>query len=557
MPARKIPKAEPPPLDWLDADTVERVRAALRARPFLKERAGAIELVQTHISSVYLTPKYVFKFKRPLDVGFADFRALRDRLRFCRAELRLNRRLAPAVYLDVAALRAVDGGYSLGPRGRVVDYAVVMRRLPAQRMLNARLLAGTVRPGEIAALADVLAGFHRRLRPDPRHAHYGDLETWTRNWEENFAQTRPAIGAVLSAAVHRGLHGAVFAFMERYGPLFDARVRGGWVRNGHGDLRCEHILLARPPRVIDCVEFAERFRHGDVANDVAFLLMDLCAFGYPGLAARLLARYQERLGDRAALPLIPFYCCYRAYVRGKVLGMRLQDRNLPPAARRAVEERARAFFALAAAFARQMGPPVLLLVGGLMGTGKSHLAQALAARTGLPVLASDRIRKELAAGPGGAVRDRSGFAGGIYTPEWTERTYAALFGAARGALAEGAGAILDATFARREHRERAFALAREAGAEPFLVECAAPDDLTLARLRARERAGTSLSDGRAELYPRQKAAFEPIAELPPGRRLIAPTERPVEALAAAVLAAPGLRIPEPLFNLPPGSASKG
>jgi aminoglycoside phosphotransferase family enzyme/predicted kinase len=554
MSPRVASSPQPPPLDWQDAAVVERVREALHARPFRKERRCPIALVQTHISSVFITPKFVFKFKRPLDVGFADFRSLRSRRHFCREELRLNRRLAPDVYLGVVALRSGKDGLTFGKSGRIVDYAVLMKRLRSDRMLDARLRAGKILPGEIDGVADVLARFHRSLRPTHRLSHYGELAAWTRNWRENFAQTGPEIGLTISAAVHGALQKQVFEFLRRYRARFRARVEGGYVRNGHGDLRCEHICLEEPIRIIDCVEFSERFRCGDVANDLAFLLMDLCAFGYPGLAARLLERYRERTDDRSMGVLIPFYACYRAFVRGKVLGMRLRDHNLAPAARGVLIDRARRFFALAETFARQMGPPVLLLVCGLMGAGKSTLAETLASRTGMVLISSDRIRKELAAESGRPPRDRSEFGAGIYTGAWTARTYGAMLARAEEALAAGASAILDASFSRRAQRRRAFALAGRLGAEPFLVECIAPDAVTLARLRSRVRKGTSLSDGRPELYFRQKSDFDPITEIPPGRHIRARTDLPASKVAAELASTPALRIPAPLFDLPLGEA---
>ncbi len=551
MSARKSHRPMPAPPDWMDAATVAAVKDALRCRPRFRDGAGPIDLVQTHISSVLLTAHHVFKFKRAVDVGFTDFRSLASRRHFCREEVRLNRRLAPGVYLGVTPLRRVGGAYSLGRRGRIVDYCVVMRRLATAQMMDARLRAGTVRGAEIDALAGRIARFHRGLRPARRFAEVGSLATWRRNWAENFAQTEHAVGTTHSAAEHEALRAAVADFLRRYGPALRARVAGGYVRNGHGDLRCEHIELGRRIRIIDCVEFTERFRYGDVANDTAFLLMDLCHFGYPGLAERLLARYVKRMGDPAMLPLVPFYACYRAYVRGKVLGMRLQDRNLPAAERAAVEQRARRFFALARAFARQMGPPVLLIASGLMGSGKSHLAGAVAACTGMAMLASDRIRKELAAGPAGPkVRDHSAFGAGLYSAPWTERTYAELFRRAEALLAQGRSVILDATFSAAAHRRRAFALARACGAQAWFVECRVPDDVALARLRGREIEGRSISDGRAELYPAQKAAFAPVRGLPPGRHVIVDTNQPKDVPPAQLLSTSGLRIPEPLFTLP-------
>jgi hypothetical protein len=216
-----------------------------------------------------------------------------------------------------------------------------------------------------------------------------------------------------------------------------------------------------------------------------------------------------------------------------------------------VEGRARRFFALARAFARQMGPPVLLVTSGLMGSGKSHLANAVAARTGMTVLASDRIRKELASGGAAeTVRDRSAFGAGLYTARWTERTYAEMFARAQALLAQGRSVILDATFSKQAQRRRAFALARRCGAEAWFAECQVPDAVALARLRKREAEGRGISDGRAELYPTQKAAYEPVRGLPAGRHLIVNTDQPKDVPPAQLLATTGLHIPEPLFTLP-------
>jgi aminoglycoside phosphotransferase family enzyme/predicted kinase len=542
------------PIDWGDELEIARVRHAIQNRTFFPEENDTIDMVQTHISTVFLTPRFVFKFKRPVDLSFADFRTLRRRRHYCAEEVRLNRRLAPDVYLRVAALRQAPEGYAFEGKGRILDYAVVMKRLPEQAMLNHRLRQGEVLPEEIDRLADFLARFHRRIRGSPRHARYGEPEIWRVNWDENFRQTEPAIGETISREDFAAIRQAVEGFMEREQALFAGRVSGGFIRNGHGDLRCEHICLGVPIRIIDCVEFNERFRYGDTANDLAFLLMDLGALGRPDLSRQLFLRYLERTGDRAMAPLMPFYACYRAYVRGKVTSLRLQDRHLPEDQRRRLQARARGFFELAAEFARQMAPPMLLLVAGLMGTGKSHLAAALGRRTGTAVLASDHVRKELAASElarlNAAVASRAEYGQGIYSAEWNQRTYNALLERAQALLRVRRSVILDATFSRRFDRQRAFALAHKEGAEPVLVECRLPDELALARLMERERSGGSLSDGRAALYPAQKAAFEPIDDLASPRHLVLRTDQPVEALVERVLAEARFPVPNRLFSLP-------
>jgi hypothetical protein len=543
---------EPAPIDWLDEAEVQRVRAALERRTQFPEPAGPIEQVQTHISTVLLTPRYVFKFKRPVDVGFADFSTLALRERFCRAELRLNRRLAPGVYLDVLPLTRVADGYALAGSGPVVDWCVVMTRLDPARMLDQRLRAGDIAPEEIDALAARLADFHRDAADGPAVARFGGLATVRGNWDENFRQTEPFVGTALSAADFHALREGVEAWLARHQGLLEARARDGFVRDGHGDLRCEHIDLGPPIRIIDCIEFNERFRFADVANDLAFLLMDLTALGHPGTARRLLERYTAHSGDRALARLVPFYACYRATVRGKVTAFKLHDRNLSAAQRAATTERARGYFRLARSFLRELPPPVLVLVAGLMGTGKTALAEALAARAGLRAFNSDAVRKALAAerhGPGadGAPAGAGAAWGqGLYSAAWTDRTYEALLARAEAELREGRSVILDASFARATQREAALALAARLGARCVLLECRLDEAHTLQRLRRRTAEGRSVSDGREALYATQRAAFEPIAGLPPEAHLVVVTDRAPESLADALL--PALHLPAPLFS---------
>jgi hypothetical protein len=230
--------------------------------------------------------------------------------------------------------------------------------------------------------------------------------------------------------------------------------------------------------------------------------------------------------------------------------MRLKDRNLSGVAREETVARARRFFMLARQFAAQMAPPVLLITAGLMGSGKSRLAGAVAAETGMAVLASDAIRKELAYGKSGpARRDASSFGAGIYSAQWTERTYGEMFARAEVLLREGRSVILDATFSKQRHRKQAFALAKRRGAEAWFAECRVPDEVALARLRKREQGGASISDGRAELFPSQKAAFDPVMNLPAGRHVIVDTDQPKEVPPRRLLERTGIQVPPPFLGI--------
>lgn len=558
----KPPMASP---DWLDATSVNRVRRALARRSMDRDAsiqadmADTIDMVRTHISTVFLTTDHAFKFKRPVDVGFADFRTLASRRLDCEAEVRLNRRLAPGVYLNVEPLFLAGEDYTFEAVGTPVDYCVVMERLPVETMLDHRLLHGRISPADLHSIAQTLAHFHQSPPgsdgPDPGVLRrFGDLTVIRENWDENFRQTEHLVGTALSREDFEALRSEVEDFITHNTDLFMSRVEGGFIRDGHGDLRCEHIHLGSDGiKIIDCIAFNDRFRYGDTANDLSFLLMDLTVLGHPAYARILLEDYTALTGDTGMTRLIPFYACYRAYVRGKVTGFKLSDPNLTPTEREAVLTKAITFFQLARAFAAQMRPPLLVLMAGLMGTGKSSLAAALAKLAGVAHHDSDSIRKALAAKATGVQHLRGNeprapalFGEGLYTPAWNKRTYAALLAEGEAALNAGCSVILDASFSRRADRERAQALAARLGAEAVLVECAVDDATVLTRLNARWASGKDPSDGRAELYPHQKAAFESITEEERLRHFTVITDKPPESVARDLLHV--LNLPPRLFN---------
>jgi aminoglycoside phosphotransferase family enzyme/predicted kinase len=509
-------------------------------------------MIQTHISPVFLSAEHVFKFKRPVNFGFADFRRLSRRLHYCHEEVRLNRRLAPDVYLDVVPLTLAGDTFEVGGSGAAIDHMVVMRRLPQSAMMDTMLVENRVMDSHMDALAQFLADFHRQPSRRQDLARYGAVEILRENWAENFDQVAPLIGQTITRESFDAIRQAVENFFVERSSELEQRVSGGHIRDGHGDLRCEHIMLHPETHIIDCIEFNDRFRFGDTANDLAFLLMDLTALGHPDLARHLLAQYVSVADDPRAVPLTAFYACYRAFVRGKVLGFKLGDRSLSKADRNHIAARARNFFALASRFAAQMPPPVLVLVSGLMGSGKSALAAGLAGRWGVRNFNSDHVRKSLAAEvlnskPEPGETRGAAFGSGIYTNAWTRRTYASLLDRAEDELAQGRSVILDASFARREDRIKAFAAAENFGADCFLVECQLAESHLLERLERRERKGISISDGRAALLPRQQSAFEPITEIAAGHHIVVDTSGAKGETLQRVLKHPGLSIPPALF----------
>jgi aminoglycoside phosphotransferase family enzyme/predicted kinase len=546
-----------------------------------------ITVIQTHASAVLQAGECAYKVKKPANFGFFDYSTPALRRHFCAEEVRLNTRLAPQVYLGVAPVLApADGrlgallfgptlpaGETPEPGARVdgaevVDYAVVMRRLPEEATLAARVRSDTASPDLFAAVALVaqrIAAFHGMGAADERTAQYGSLAVIAGNWQENLAQMRPYVGQTLGVATFARIAGYARDFLRQREPLFESRVRTGRIRDCHGDLRLQHVyLLDGDPAdtseapdginrlaIVDCIEFNERFRFGDVAAEVAFLAMELEAAARPDLARAFVDAYVAETGDEALRELLPFYCCYRACVRGKVLSFELDQAEVPAAERGAAHQQAENLFDLAAFYAGGPTRPQVLLVGGLMGTGKSTLAAALRTELGWALYSSDETRKRLA-GHDAMHPNAAPFGQGIYAPEWSERTYQALRDAAEIALAEGRSVVLDASFARHADRRAAEEMAAARGAAAVFVECVCTPSVALERLAHRWAARLAgqeqgiesypampsvASDGRPPLYAAQRAAWEPFAQdREPGTlHLIVETSHPLAASAALVL----------------------
>jgi len=518
------------------------VAAALLQPGAYPQPPGRIELAQTHLSFVFLTDRLVYKVKKPVDFGFVDYTSLERRRHFCQREVELNRRLCPQVYLGVAAIyRDSQGGLRLSPPGEippgeVVEYAVVMRRLPAEAHLDALLNRGQVSEAMLAQVAARLARFHAAAETNEDIAAYGRLEAIRFNHQENFQQTERYLGVTITPEQFQAIRDYAYSFMEANAPLFQRRLEQGRVRDGHGDLHAAHICFGDDLYIYDCIEFTERFRYLDVASDIAFLAMDLDYHGRPDLSRAFAEAYIQESADPEVAALLPFYKCYRAYVRGKVDSFQLDDPQVPPEARERARQRARRYFRLAYSYTLGLPRPSLLLTVGLIGTGKSTLARALAHRLGLALVSSDEVRKQLS-GLAPQERRLEPFQRGIYSPEASRLTYQEMFRRAREHLAQGRSVILDASFRRREERRHALEVARSLGVELWAIECVAPESVIRERLERRAREWPDASDARWELYPQIKAEFEPVRELPPECHLVVDCARPLGEALDSVLAA--------------------
>lgn len=508
----------------------------------LEGRGEAVELITTHCSWVFRLRERVFKVKRPVDLGFLDFTTLAARQAACEAEVALNTRLAPGVYLGVVPIvLGADGKHRRGGVGTPVDWAVEMVRLDDAQQADALLGRGALGPEEISRLAERLAAFHAEARSDAHTASFGLPRAVAVNVEENFRQAAPFIERFISRREAELIQSFQRSVLDQRAPLFEARAAGGRVRDGHGDLRLEHVYF-RPGgelSILDCIEFNERFRYADVASDVAFLAMDLAIHGRADLAELLFARYARAANDYDLYPLADFYESYRAFVRGKVSGMLAADEAAPAQARAEAWARARRYFLLALAEARlPLWPPRVVAFGGLIATGKSTVADALAVSLFVPVVDADRTRKSLlGVEPLRSVQGPDPWQG-AYGAEMTARTYRELLRRAGVVLDSGRAVVLDASFRSAAWRAEARALARARGVPFTFVECRAPEALCRERLRARKDQAT-VSDAREDLYDSFARKYEPVQELAAEEHLVLDTSQPLEECVAALRRALG------------------
>jgi uncharacterized protein len=429
-----------------------------------------VQVAETHSAVVFFVGDRAYKLKKPVDLGFLDFTTARARAEACAREVELNRRYAPDVYLGVAEVRGPDGG--------ACDHLVVMRRMPASRRLSALVQARAPVTDAVRQVARILSVQHATAPRGPRIDEQGGRDALRGRWADNFDQAQRAAGDLLDPAAAAEMQRLAWRFLAGRAPLFEARVAAGRIVDGHGDLLADDIFcLDDGPRILDCIDFDDRLRWLDGLDDAAFLAMDLERLGDPRLAGQFIGWYAEYSGDPAPSSLCHHYIAYRAFVRAKVAWMR-SSQGVP-----AAECQARRLAGIALRHLRASAVS-LVLIGGLPGTGKSSLADAVAGRLGAVVLSSDRIRKELAGLPA-TRRPAVPYGSGIYSPAMTEATYAELLRRAAGLLARGELVIADASWRSAGHRAAAAAVARDTDSRLVQLRCTAAADLAGARLGSR------------------------------------------------------------------------
>jgi aminoglycoside phosphotransferase family enzyme/predicted kinase len=517
-----------------EIDVWEQFEALCRAMEdpaFYPHPVLGIERRDTHISAVFLTGRWVYKLKKPVDFGFLDFRGLNDRHRFCEREVRLNQRLSRGVYEDVIGIfRREDGRFSFQASGRIVEYAVKMRQLPDDAGLNVRLKKGTISAYHMEALGKRLAEFYRGSQRNSEIDHYGSRDVIRFNMEENFRQLASFVGEMLDSERWEFLCQVSRSYFSHQGHLFERRVDTGRICDGHGDLRTDHIYFDDGIQIIDCIEFNDRFRYGDAVADLAFLQMDMDSSGHGALGRAVLAAYADEADDLEFYGLIDFYATYRAVVKLKTTWLRYAEVK-DEAEREVLMGQARDYLDLAYRYALQFSRPTMWVFCGLPASGKSVLALALAEILSVPSFQSDRVRKESL-----SVSDQHvvPFGHGLYRPGMRHQVYLRLLSLAQEAVKKGSSVILDATFSHRKWRDAVRLLAADLDTNIIFVQCICREETIRQRLKDREKT-SGLSDARLEHFSQMVDDFEPVVELPEEMYVAIDTDQPVRRALAALL----------------------
>ena len=494
------------------------------ARPHLIDADGG-EVRETHISWVFLTADRAYKVKKPIVLPFLDYRTPERRHLLCREEVALNRRLAPELYLGVRSLVRAGDGLKLADEGdpRAVDFAVEMRRYDESATFAARLCADAAGPEDAAAAGARLAAFHAAAEIDRCAA---GAEAVKRALDDDFATLHglwPERAAI--ARLERTAGAQLAALWDE----LDARAAAGLVRDGHGDLRLEHILLGERVDIVDCVEFDPALRRIDVAADLAFALMELHEAGRPDLAESLVRAYRAAGGDPGSDALLAFFGAYRAEVRAKVALLRAEQRR--PAAAEPDRAHAQRLLALAARLRWRAHAPLVIAVAGVSASGKSTVANRLGAASGFPVVSSDVVRKTAA-----GLRPTERAPVELYADDVSRATYTALGAGAAARAADGV--IVDATFRRRADRE-AFRAGLGSGARVLWVQLVVPAAELERRATARVLDPARVSDAGIEVVRMQLGSAEPLDEVPGADHVMVRADRSADGIVDAIADAAG------------------
>jgi uncharacterized protein len=507
--------------------------AALRIMAQQHAPRGA-ELLETHISWVLLDGKFAWKFKKPVVLEFVDFSTIQRREHFCHEELRLNRRLAPELYLDVVPVAGTTQAPVLEGPGAPIDFAVKMRRFPQEQLLSVVLERGELTAEHIDGLAETVADFHQRIDVAGAENAFGSPEAVAAPIRENFEYLAQHLTDPDRRAVLQSLQAQTDRRWEALADRCEERHQSGFVRECHGDMHLGNmVLLEDRVRIFDAIDFNPGFRWIDVMNEAAFAVMDLQRRGRKDFAYRFLNRYCELTGDYSGMRLLRFYVAYRALVRAKVRLIRLEQHIAGTEDAAAQQHEFDRLVELAAAATERVAP-LLMITCGLSGCGKTTMTQALLERIGAIRIRSDVERQRMAA--------RGELAGDTYSSTASEQTYDHLEHLAAELLDSGLPVIVDATFLRRNDRERFERLAHRRRARFVMLVLHAPAEVLRSRIEQRQRAGSDASDADVAVLQQQIASHEmPADEQNPAHITLDATQGPAALVEAICTRLPPFR----------------
>ncbi|MFO7965850.1 MAG: AAA family ATPase [Desulfobacterales bacterium] len=494
----------------------EHICNAMAEPGFYPDGESSIKQIETHISVVFLTEKWVYKLKKPVRFDFLDFTRLTDRHYFCSREIILNQRLSHGIYMEVVPIYEISPGqYSLTPSKTPVEYAVKMRRLPDECCLKHMLESDDPDIGEKCRfIGQRLSRFYQNADRSREIDGFGKKETLSYNLEENIDEIEPFVDDYMEREQWQFICQISRNFLNDYESLFDLRIQTGRIRDGHGDLRPEHIYFYGGLQIIDCIEFNDRFRYGDTVLDLAFLYMELDHLGHAELGREILKTYAAHADDRMLYALIDYYCAYRALVRVKVCCLSL--RGASENRRRFLLSEIHRYFDQAFHYCLLFGRPTLWVFFGPPASGKSTMARCTGDSLLFPVFRSDLVRKQEM--PVSEKRSVP-YGTGIYRESMRDHIYTHLFALAQERLKSGASAILDATFSKIRWRDAARRLALDLDANLIFVHCSANRMTLLDRLKKRETGPNGDSDARLMHFDDIMAHFDPVSEQDPDHNI--------------------------------------
>ncbi|MGZ8215242.1 MAG: bifunctional aminoglycoside phosphotransferase/ATP-binding protein [Methylosarcina sp.] len=475
-----------------------------------QHKITAVHLVETHISWVLLTGQFAYKIKKPVNFGFLDFSSLEKRHYFCQEELRLNRRFAEDLYLDVVPITGTPDCPEMGGDGQAIEYAVKMRQFPSGFILTELAKAGKLSEDNIDQIPAMLAEFHAKIARAGEDSPYGDSENIKKWFDENFDHISPRLADDQQLAQIRAIQNWGLKTWRNLTGLMRQRKLHGYVRECHGDLHLGNMTLFRGKiTLFDCIEFNPMLRWIDVISEVAFLLVDLSHAGCDTLGYRFLNRYLNATGDYSGLRLLRYYLVYRALVRAKVALLRLDQQQTQAGIPKSAHEYSE-YVNLAEHFTN-LPPPLLILTHGYSGSGKSTIASQLAEKMGAIQLRSDIERKRLygyaAMEPSG-----SGLDNGLYSAEAGQKTYRKLAELAKDVIAGGFPTLVDAAFLKSEQRRLFREVATECAARFVIIDFQASPEALRQRILFRQQQKMDPSEATIDVLKQQLETAEALSD---------------------------------------------